>query len=348
METILQQYDLEGLKQGIGQLFPKHNISLEQLLSQVFSGDVTGALENLLRGLASELTDPCIGAKNLLVWLLTLGLISSLLTHFAEVLEVHQVAEISYYFSYLLFVTVLLKCFSDAANEAVETMEQIALFIKLLAPSYLLTVGLALGTTRAALTCQVLLLVIYGVERLLIGILVPFLYSYLMLSVINGIWPEEKLTLLTDLMEKVTGWIQKGAIGVVTGISLFQSLIVPVIDTAKHSVLQKAISMIPGVGDVAEGAIQMVIGSALAVKNSVGVVLMLLMIFLCAVPLIRIALTAVALKLAAAFLGMVSDKRLSTCTNRAGDAGLLLLKTIGTGILLFFIAMAVVTASVRR
>ena len=44
---------------------------------------------------------------------------------------------------------------------------------------------------------------------------------------INVIWVEEKLTLLTELLEKAVGWILKASLGVVTGIRVFQSFITP-------------------------------------------------------------------------------------------------------------------------
>jgi stage III sporulation protein AE len=72
---------------------------------------------------------------------------------------------------------------------------------------------------------------------------------------------------------------------------------------------------------------------------------LLLLLFLCAIPLVKIAVLAGILKAAAAFLGIVSDKRLTGCVDRTGDAGLLLLQAVGTAMLLFLISVAVMTAA---
>ena len=50
METdvLWQDYGLDRLESGISQLFPKTEISAKQLLGQVMSGDVMGALGSLL------------------------------------------------------------------------------------------------------------------------------------------------------------------------------------------------------------------------------------------------------------------------------------------------------------
>ena len=345
LNVIWQDYGLDKLEAGVQQLFPKMGISAEELLGQVMSGDVFGALSGLFSGIVSDFTNQMWGMKNIFVWLLVLGIVSSLLTHFVEIFDMHQVADLGFYFMYLLFTAILLKCVAQAAETASATLENITLFIRLLVPAYLFSVGVSGGAASVSVICQLMLLVIYGVEYILAAGVIPLIYSYLMLSVVNGIWVEEKLTLLIDLLEKGIGWVLKGAVGVITGISIFQSLITPVVDSVRKSTLQKVVSAIPGVGNAADGAVELVLGSAMVIRNSIGVVLLILMLVLCAAPLLKIGVIAGILKCAAAFIGVVSDRRITACANRAGDAGLLLFRTAGTAMLLFLISIAVVTAS---
>lgn len=348
LSTVWQDYGLDRLQEGMRTLFPERSLSLEQLLGKVISGDILGALTELLSGSFSEFLMQLSGMKNILVWLLVLGILSSLMTHFVEIFDRHQVADISFYFMYLLFSAILLGTFSQAAQTAKETMENVILFVKLLVPTYLISVGVATGTATASASYQMMLLVIYGVEHILLSGILPLIYSYVMLAMVNGIWAEEKLTLLIELLEKVIGWILKAAIGVVTGISLFQALITPLVDSAKSSALQKVLSSLPGVGNLADGVVELVLGSAMVLKNSIGVVLLLLLLVLCAAPLMKIAVIAGILKCAAAFMEIVSDKRITACADKTGDGGLLLLRTAGTAMFLFLIAISVCTASVRR
>ncbi len=345
LNVIWQDYGLDKLEAGVQQLFPKTGISAEELLGQVMSGDVFGALSGLFSGIVSDFTNQMWGMKNIFVWLLVLGIVSSLLTHFVEIFDMHQVADLGFYFMYLLFTAILLKCVAQAAETASATLGNITLFIRLLVPAYLFSVGVSGGAASVNVICQLMLLVIYGVEYILAAGVIPLIYSYLMLSVVNGIWVEEKLTLLIDLLEKGIGWVLKGAVGVITGISIFQSLITPVVDSVRKSTLQKVVSAIPGVGNAADGAVELVLGSAMVIRNSIGVVLLILMLVLCAAPLLKIGVIAGILKCAAAFIGVVSDRRITACANRAGDAGLLLFRTTGTAMLLFLISIAVVTAS---
>jgi stage III sporulation protein AE len=345
LESIWKDYGLDELQAGIATLFPQYDISLSDMLQKLLQGDVIGVLADFMQESIAGMAGSVIGMKNVFVWLLVLGVVSALMSHFVEVFDRHQVADLSFYFMYLLMAAILLKCFVNIAQVAVEAMENIVLFIRLLVPTYLLAVGIATGSVTVGAYYQLLLIMIYGVEQVLLGVVLPLIYSFCMLTVVNGIWIEEKLTLLVEFLEKIIGWILKASLGLVTGISIFQAVLTPALDSVKKGVLQKAVSAIPGIGNAADGVVELVLGSAVVIKNSVGIVLLLLLLLLCAVPLFRIFLTAVLLKAAAAFMGIVSDKRITTCANRTGDAGILLFKTTGTAMLLFLITIAVVAAT---
>ena len=115
-------------------------------------------------------------------------------------------------------------------------------------------------------------------------------------------------------------------------------------DSVRVSALQKLVSAIPGVGNAADGVVELIMGSALVIKNSIGVILLVLLLVLCAAPLFKVAAIAGIVKSAAAFMGIISDRRITACANRTGDAGLLLLRTAGTAVMLFLISIAMLTA----
>lgn len=348
IESIWYDYGLDELQSGIDSLFPQYDISISRLMQKILQGDIIGALTDFVKDGIEGMAGSTVGMKDVFIWLLVLGIVSALMSHFVEVFDRHQVADLSFYFMYLLMTAILLKCFVQAAQTAMGAMENVVLFIRLLMPVYIVAVGAATGSITVGAYYQLLLILIYGVEELLIGIVVPLIYTYCLLAVVNGIWIEEKLTLFIEFLEKLVSWILKTAMWVVTGISIFQSILTPVLDSVKTGVLQKAVSAIPGIGSAADSVVELALGSAVVIKNSIGVVMLLLLLLLCAVPLFKILITALLLKGAAAFMGIVSDKRITACANRTGDAGLMLFKTAGTAMLLFLISIAIVAITTNR
>jgi stage III sporulation protein AE len=150
------------------------------------------------------------------------------------------------------------------------------------------------------------------------------------------------LTLLLDFMQKGINLALKLLIGLMTGLSLVQALILPVADGLKISAVRKSLSAIPGIGGVAGSVTDLFMGSAVLIKNSVGVLLLILLLAVCLLPLGKIALFSGIVKLGAALTGIVSDKRISGATNRVGEGCFMLLKCVGTSMAMFFIVIAVV------
>lgn len=223
IEEIWQQYGLDKLQQGLQTLFPDYTISLQELFGRILDGDILGVLSGIPRMLFGGAASQLAGMRNILVWLLVLGIVSAVTTHFVEIFDRHQIADLSFYFMYLLLTAVLLQCFRQAAQTAENTIENIVTFIRLLVPTYLMSVGVATGAVTVGAYYQLLLLVVYGVENILVAGILPFVYSYCMLAVVGGIWVEEKLNLLMDLLERGIRTVLKAAVGIVTGVRVFFS-----------------------------------------------------------------------------------------------------------------------------
>jgi stage III sporulation protein AE len=345
MEILADEFGFDEFQSGMDELFPHSGVSFEGLISRVAEGDITGVFKEFLQDVWGEAAGSFYSMKNIFIWLIVLGVLSALLIHFTRIFDRHQVADMCFYFLYLLLAAVMLKCFAQIQDTAYEAMENIVLFVRLLVPAYLVAVGVTSGTTTVTVYYQLVIVLIYGVEKILMGVVLPLVESYCLLSVINGIWSEGRLTQLMEFLERGITLMLKASLGVVTGISVLQALIAPTVDSMQQTMVKKVIGALPGVGGAAEGIVNITYSSAIVIKNSIGVVLLILLLCLCAVPLLKIFIYAALIKCGAAFMGIVSDRRLTACTGHTADAGLLLFKTTGTAMLLFLISLSVVAAS---
>ena len=170
---------------------------------------------------------------------------------------------------------------------------------------------------------------------------------FMLLLLMNGVWEEGRLSSLAALLEKGLIFAAKCCIGAVTGLGVLQSMVAPALDSLKRTTAQKAVSAIPALGDLAEGTTQILIGSAVLVKNSVGLFTVVLLTALLAVPFFKIFAYGVLLKTAGALIGIVADKRLVGCIERTADAVFLMLRLAVSGAACFLILTAVVICLVR-
>jgi len=347
---ILEQmgnYDLQTIEEGFSGLFPGYSIDMEKLFLLIMQGKAGSAVKMFLEGILEGIKGEIGGMKSVLITILVIGIVSALFSSFSDIFSGQQVSQVGFYFLYLFLIAVLTKAFVYTSEIAVGTIENVVMFVKLFVPAWFLAVGTAQGGATAAAYYQLMLLAAYLIESFLLSAVIPFIYSYVILALLNGIWAEERLALLLDLIKKGIEMVLKITMGAITGLSLVQAVIVPVVDELKISSFRKAVSYIPGIGNMAEGVTELVIGSAVLIKNSLGVLLLVLILFACIMPLLKIMAVAGLVKLGAAVTGIVSDKRISGCSDRVGEGCFLLLRCVFTAAALFIIVVAIAAYGVR-
>lgn len=342
---VWEQMDIDAITADFEELFPAFSFDGKAIFADIMQGQLWQAFKKL----GSEIVNAVLFQKGeyrtLFFTILVLGVAAALFAGFADLFQDHQVSDLAFYFVYLLLIAVLLKFFGDTAGTVRELLGSVTTFIRLYIPTYILAVGSASGAASASAYYQLLLLVVYLIEWGYLEILFPVVQGYVLLTVINGVWMGEKLAQLLELLEKGIGGSVKASLWLVTGFSLLQSMISPVIDSLQSNTFKKAISALPGVGDLTEGMFEMVLGSAVLVRNSLGLYLTLILIALCAMPALKIAMTACLIKLSAALIGIISDKRLTNCVSRVGEGNLMLLKLTLTCVGMFLIQVAIISYS---
>lgn len=324
------------------QLYPEYTFDGRTVMNFILQGKLWDAVKELGSGITGVIHSQTGELKALFFAMLVLGVIAALFVNFADLFQNHQVSDLAFYFVYMLLTAVLLKSFESGMSIVRGILESVTVFMKLYIPTYMVAVGSACGIASASVYYQVLLFVVYFIERGYLTILLPIVHSYVLLSVINGVWMEEKMSLLLELLGKVTILGIKMTLGIITGFTMLQAMVSPVIDSLQASVFKKAVSAIPGIGGVTEGMIEMVVGSAVLVKNSIGLYITFVLILLCVVPILKLLLLAGVIKLSAALMGMISDKRMTNCANRVGDGNLMLLKLALSSVGMFVIQIAVI------
>lgn len=324
-------------------LFPDYSFDGKTVMSLIVQGRLWDACGELYSGITGVINAQSGEVKILFLSIMVLGIVAALFANFADLFQNHQVSDIAFYFVYLTMITVLSSAFVNAVSIVQEILETVTTFMKLYIPTYMVAVGSASGIASASVYYQILLVVVYLIEWGYLSVLLPVVYIYMLLTIINGIWMEEKLALLLELLNKMISFSIKFTLGIITGFSLLQAMISPVIDTLQTSALKKAVSAIPGIGGLTEGMFEMVVGSAVLIKNGIGLYITLVLIVLCCIPIVKLALFTAATKIGAALIGIVSDKRMTNCANRMGDADIMLLKIALSSVGMFVIQIAVIT-----
>lgn len=347
-EEVYQLVDLSEIEEKFNSLFPTWEISFSELFQGTMEGNGAETFitqgKNILYTVLAEMD----AVKYVCVTLLLIGIISTVFINFSSIFPKQQLADFGFQFTYLILIIFLVKVNAEVFAVAQNGLEGIISFLHVFIPTYFLVVGLSGGSATALGFYQVFLIAIYFVEQILVTLVLPLISCYMLLCIMNGIWEEERLSLFLGMIKKSIQTFLKLLLTMAVGSGMFQTLITPVIDTTKLNTMKKTVEAIPGIGDLADGSLQVVLGMGVLLKNTMGILFIVLLIFICAMPILKVFFFMFVVKGCAGVMGLSADKRIINCTNAFGDGIMLLLQTMITAVTFFLILVLIVTFSTNR
>jgi len=346
--SLYEQYDFSTVEDKFESLFPSWDISFKELILAVMGGDGTEEIMRQAREILHMLTAELDAVRFVCVTLLIIGIISTVFMNFSGIFPNQQIGNFGFQFTYLIMIIFLIKVNAEVFSVAKTGMESCVSFLQAFLPCYFIVVGSAGGSATAFGFYQVFLIGVYMVEQILVKLILPMVSSYMLLCVMNGIWEEERLSLFIRMVKNGVRTFLKILLTLAAGSGLFQSVITPVIDTVKINAVKKTVEIIPGVGELADGSIQVLLGMSVLLKNALGIGLIVVLVFVCAIPILKVFLFMVVIKGAAALMGLSADRRITGCANAFGDGIMLLLQTMITAVMFFLILVLIVTFTANR
>ncbi|GAA0795796.1 hypothetical protein GCM10008910_15230 [Faecalicatena orotica] len=342
---LFSEFDFTEIDDSLKKIFPDEKMSFQELVSSLIDGGGEGAGKLVLEFIKDQLGYEFRYNRQNLAYMLLIAVIAAVFTNFSNAFQNKQVSEISFYVLYMLLITMCLNAFRIAMAGIEGHLEILLDFMRVLCPSYFLAVAIASGSSSSLIFYNIVLFLIYIVEVLILKFLLPIVNIYIMVQVMNYLAGEEYLSQFAELLKKLVAWILKTLVTCVIGINLIQGMLAPAIDALKRSALTKAAEAIPGIGNAIGGVTDVVLGTAVLIKNGIGMAGAAILIAVCAVPILQMAVMTLMYKLAAALVQPVSDKRITGCISSVSEGYELLVKVVFSTGVLFLLTIAVVTAT---
>lgn len=345
-DSFLQELNLEEIDETLGGLLNKEKYSFTDAVKKLISGEIPISAENIKEIVWSTLFSEIDLNRQTAIQILILVTVAAVFTNFASVFEKSQVSDISFYMMYLLMFTLLMKAFQSLSQMTMDALNQVLTFMKLLVPSYFLASAFASGSLTGAGFYEFTLILIMVIQWILKYAVIPAVNLYVLFSMLNYLTKEEYLSKMAELLKVFVEWALKTLAAAAIGLQTVQCLILPAIDSLKTAVMNKTAGAIPGVGNIFSGVTEVILGSAVLIKNAVGVAGLILLFAICLIPFIKLGFSTLMYKLLAAVIQPVSDKRMMECISSVGEGAGLLMRVLLTIGVLFFISLAMATATI--
>lgn len=344
-QELFDKFDFSEIDEMLADMFPEEKFGLSDLISGLISGEMEFSFALIKKLVIDQFTYELQNSRSGLIHILLLVIVSTIFANFSSAFKSSQVAEISFSMLYMLLITICLNNFRVLVDAAATNLSQLLEFMEVLGPIYFLAVAMATGSSTSVTFYQLILLLILLVEMIVLNFLIPFTQIYLIIRILSEFSPEIHLNKFAEFIEMVVSWSLKTLLAAIMGVNLIQGLLTPVIDSVKRSFLVKGGEALPVIGDAIGGATEIVLGTAVLIKNGIGVAGMIVCLIISLVPMIQMAITALLYQMIAALIQPISDKRMVNCVSSMADGVKLLLKIVVTSSVLFMITLAVVATT---
>lgn len=343
----LDQYDLTDIQNFLDQSKGDQgmNLSFKTLMKDLMDGKLNEVMGQVGKALKDLLVGEVRNSGHMMGQIMVLGIIGAVFSNFSSVFTGSQISETGFFVTYLLLFTYLAASFFTSVTITGNVVGQILDFTKVLMPAYFLAAAFAGSSASAAASYEFTLFVIVVAQWLLGQVLLALIRVYALLVMAGHIAKEEMLSKLTELLEQVVSWSLKTLVGVVLGFHLIQSMVLPYVDSMKTGAIQKLIGAIPGIGQGVNSVAQMVLGSGVLIKNTIGAAGIIVLLILSVIPLIKLAVLMVLYQCVAALLQPVCDKRIVSCISEMAKGHKMLLSVAASAVILFVVTIALVCAS---
>ena len=330
VSDILEELDLSQVQRMLNQMLGEESFSMKDMLDGLIKGEKVLSEDTVQEMLHSFLFSGLEKEKSLLIKILLLILLSAVLANFADVFESGQIGDICFYIVYLLLFILLMDSFSSITRSVQQTITWMAEFMRGLAPAYFLTISIAAGSSTAAVFYEGVLILTWLIQEVILNLLFPGACLYVLISLINNLSKEEMLGKMAELLDTAVSWGLKTLLGMVVGLQVVRGLIAPIMDTLKRSALGKAAGALPGVGNAVNMVTELVLTSAVLVRNCLGVVILFAFVAAGAGPVIHYGILSLLYRFLAAIAQPVSEKRIVDSLATMGEGCALLLRILFT------------------
>lgn len=343
-EQVWDEISSAEIQRMMDGMLGSQSFSFSEYVTSLVHGQLPVSLEEAIRTICNGLAANMIQEKKLYVYLILLAVIGAVLGNFASLLQGKQVADTAFYAVYLLFFSVLLSAFTQVAGIAEDTLTQLLDFMKVLSPSYFMTMAFSQGTVTSGVYYQFTLLMITLVDYVLVKFALPAIHIYFLLRIANQLSERDMFTKMAELIHDTVKFVMKTMFGIMMGMNVIQGLVLPVTSQLEHSAAVKLSGAIPGVGNTISSVTSTILCAGTLVKNAVGVAGVFVVLFYCGVPLLRLVVSRFLFQLSNAVIQPVSDARVVSCIGAVVESLKLLTYAVFVGCMMFVVSIALMSA----
>ena len=313
-QMIQQEKETFGISSFIDETKKYTNDFFEDMnISDVINSAITGKIDNnkILKKLLKIFGKEIVSSLKTIIAVLVIVLIHSIIKAVADNLETSNISKTIYYVQYILIVTIVMSNFSDLILSITSTIQNLIGFMNSLVP-LLITLMIYTGNiATSSLLEPIILIIIEFISNIILTLILPGVSIITALMVVSKLSDKVQIGKLTKFLKSSIVWFLGIILTVFVGVVSLEGTLASSVDGITAKTAKAAVSsMIPVVGKILGDSVDSVLGCGLVLKNALGVVGVIIIIGICATPIIKLSVLTIMYSLSSAIIEPLADEKI--------------------------------------
>ena len=313
-QMIQQEKETFGISSFIDETKKYTNDFFEDMnISDVINSAITGKIDNnkILKKLLKIFGKEIVSSLKTIIAVLVIVLIHSIIKAVADNLETSNISKTIYYVQYILIVTIVMSNFSDLILSITSTIQNLVGFMNSLVP-LLITLMIYTGNiATSSLLEPIILIIIEFISNIILTLILPGVSIITALMVVSKLSDKVQIGKLTKFFKSSIVWFLGIILTVFVGVVSLEGTLASSVDGITAKTAKAAVSsMIPVVGKILGDSVDSVLGCGLVLKNALGVVGVIIIIGICATPIIKLSVLTIMYSLSSAIIEPLADEKI--------------------------------------
>lgn len=315
------------------EVFPE--LDVQELITKSLTGKVDNGIfyKALLRLLGKELVSNITVLGSVLIIIV----IHSILKSISGNLGNENTSQVAYFVEYILIITLIIGSFGIIIINIKNTITNLVDFMNNLVP-ILIALIVATGQVASSTLLQpILIFAVIFLGNIINLVILPIVTMIMILNIASNLSDKIQIGNLSKFFTSSITWFLGFVITVFVGLLSLEGTLTSSVDgiTVK-GIKSVASTFIPVVGKALGDSVDTVLGATTLIKNAIGFVGIIIVIGICALPIIRLTITSLLYSLVGAISEPIADKKIVTIINQMAGIFKILLG------IMFFVAVLLI------
>ena len=322
----------------------------EDLFNQTVERSMTGDLSLNPTDILNMLSDDIMGeireCTDDVIILFIIAAISGIITTISTSFGNKSTSEAAFFACFTLMSAAAIKCFGTAMEYGTTVVTAMTDFITKFSRLLMIMIATSGKAVSASTFQPVMSAAVYVVSIIIEKCLVPLIAFSSVLAVAGNISDKVQLSGFCKVVKSISKWLMAAIITIFTGISAIYGFSSPALDAVSGKAVKFAVgSLVPVVGTFLSDTLETVVSGTRLMKNAVGTSGIIVMCVICVLPILKIGVIQLMLKLTSSIAEPLTDKRVSSMLWEVSESVTTIFAVVVMVAVLFMINISIMLAT---